>query len=70
MVRAEASKDTFRSKVRTEQEYLRELQEVEDPRNNFKGHIFDRTVNPDKMEKRRRKAKKNDTLESSSDPGA
>lgn len=70
MVRADASKDSFRAKLRTEKEYLEELQEAEEPRNNFKGHIFDGTVNPDKMGKRRRKAKKNDRLESSSDPDA
>ena len=70
MVRADASKDSFRAKLRTEQEYLEELQAGDENRNNFKGHIFDGTVNPDKMGKRRRNAKKNDRLISSSDPDA
>jgi transposase len=63
-------KDSFRAKLRTEQEYLEELQAGDENRNNFKGHIFDGTVNPDKMGKRRRKAKTNDRLVSSSDPDA
>jgi transposase len=70
IVQANASKESFRAKLRTEKEYLEELQAGEELRNNFKGHIFDGTVNPDKMGRRRRKAKKNDRLESSSDPDA
>jgi transposase len=70
IVRADASKESFRAKLRTEQEYLELLQEGEEPRNNFKGHIFDGTVDPSKMGKRRKKAKKNDQLESISDPDA
>lgn len=70
IVRADASKESFRTKLRTEKEYLEELQDGEKPRNNFRGHIFDGKVDPEKMGKRRRKAKKNDRLKSSSDPDA
>ena len=70
VVRADASKESFRAKLRTEREFLEELQSGEKLRNNFKGHIFDGTVNPEKMGKRRRKAKKNDGMESWSDPDA
>jgi transposase len=70
MVRADAAKESFRVKLKTEQEYLEELQAGDEDRNNFRGHIFDGTVNPDKMGKRRRKAKKSDRLKSSSDPDA
>jgi transposase len=70
IIRADASKESFRTKLRTEKEYLEGLEEESKPRNNFRGHIFDGTVDPDKMGKRRRKAKKNDRVESSTDPDA
>jgi transposase len=70
IIRADASRESFRTKLRTEKEYLEGLQEEEKPRNNFRGHIFDGTVDPDRMGKRRRKAKKNDRMRSSSDPDA
>ena len=71
IIRADASKESFRTKLlKTEKDYLEGLQEEDKPRNNFRGHIFDGTVDPDRMGKRRRKAKKNDRLMSSTDPDA
>jgi hypothetical protein len=70
IIRADTSKESFRTKLRTEKGYLEGLQEEDKPRNNFRGHIFDGTVDPDRMGKRRRKAKKNDRLRSSTDPDA
>jgi hypothetical protein len=70
VVRADASRESFRAKLRTEQEFLEELQSGEELRSNFKWHIFDGTVDPEMIGKRRRKAKKNDRMESLSDPDA
>ena len=69
IVQADASRESFRAKLKVEQEYLDELSHLEDPKP-FQGHIFDGNLDPEQMGKRRRRDKKNDRFESSTDPEA
>jgi hypothetical protein len=64
IVQANASKDSFRPKLKLEQEYLNELKEES------QGYMFDGKLDPQKMGKRRRGDKRNDRIESRSDPDA
>lgn len=70
IVQADASRESFRPKLKGEQEYLNGLSQAEDPKPTIQGHIFDGNLDPEKMGKRRRRDKKNDRLESSTDPEA
>jgi transposase len=70
IVRADASRESFRPKLKVEQEYLDELSHQKHPKRSVQGHIFDGNMDPEKMGKRRRRDKKNDHLESTTDPEA
>jgi len=70
LVRANASKDSFRAKLKLEQEYLDELNQDDEQKPKFHGHIFDGKMDPNKMGKRRKRNRKNDWFESLSDPDA
>jgi transposase len=70
LVRANAAKESFRTKLLTEAEYLEGLKRNEEERAEFHGHVFDGKIDPDKMGKRRRRKKKNDILYSTTDPDA
>ena len=65
-----ASKDSFRAKLKLEQEYLNELKQDEKSRNKIQGRMFDGNLDPQNMGKRRRSDKKNDHYQSLSDPDA
>jgi len=70
IVRANASKSSFRTKLKLEQEYLDELDQDNEQKPKFHGHIFDGKMDPNKMGKRRKRNRKNDQFESHSDPEA
>ena len=70
LVKADASKDSFRTKLLTEEEYLKVVKENEENTAQFQGYIFDGEVNPDKMGKRRKRKKKNEMIYSKTDPEA
>jgi hypothetical protein len=70
IVQADAARESFRAKLKMEQEYLQELSQPEDRKPSFQGHIFDGNLDPEKMGKRRKRDRKNDRLESSTDPEA
>jgi hypothetical protein len=69
-VQANASKDSFRAKLKLEQEYLNELKQDEKQGNKIQGRMFDGNLGPQNMGKRRRSDKKNDHYQSLSDPDA
>ena len=70
IVRADASKESFRRKLELEQDYLDELKKDVNRGEEVKGHKFDGNLDPEKMGKRRRRDKINDRVQSSSDPDA
>lgn len=70
LVRAHASKDSFRTKLLTAEEYLEALTRNEERTAQFEGHVFDGIIDPQKMGKRRKREKKNNAMCSTSDPDA
>jgi transposase len=70
VVRADASRESFRPTLKLEQEYLDELSQEENPKSTFRGHIFDGNLDPEKMGKRRSRDKKNSHMQSLTDPDA
>lgn len=70
IVRANASKDSFRMKLKSESEFLGEFDENDNTLTKFQGHVFDGNVDPNKMGKRRHRVKKSDQYKSKSDPDA
>ncbi len=70
LVRANASKDSFRTKLWTEEEYIEELKRNEEHKVQFQGSVFDGESDPEKMGKRRKRKKKNEIIYSTSDADA
>lgn len=70
IVQADASRESYRAKLKVEQEYLNELSQADDRQPAFEGRVFDGNLDPEQMGKRRRRKKKNDHLQSSTDPDA
>jgi transposase len=70
IVQADASRESFRAKLKVEQEYLDELSHPDDPKPAIQGRVFDGNLDPEQMGKRQRRDKKNDRLESVTDPEA
>jgi hypothetical protein len=70
IVPANASKKSFRPKLKVEQEYLDELKQEGNPQNTVRGHMFEGNLDPQKMKKRRRSDNINDHCQSSSDQDA
>jgi len=68
LVKANASKDSFGSKLKSEDEYLADLEKGEGKQ--FHGSAFDGEVDPEKMGRRRERNRKNDDYVSGSDPDA
>jgi transposase len=75
LVRADAAKSSFRAKLRTEDEFLKQLREEEEKeeeedRAEQKHDRFDGEVEPEKMGRRNKSGKVNDRIWSSTDPDA
>ena len=73
LVRADAAKSSFKAKLRTEDEFLKQLREEEEKEEDppkRKYDRFDGEVDPEKMGRRNKSGKVNDRLCSSTDPDA
>jgi len=70
IVRADASKESFRSKLLVEEKYLEGLDQAGRGDVEFRGYIFDGKVNTEKMGRRRERKKKSDEIYSRTDPDA
>lgn len=71
LIRANASKDSYRAKLKDASEYLTDLQDAEENETvQYSGKVFDGKTDPEKMGKRRNRKKKNDAFESRTDPDA
>jgi hypothetical protein len=70
LVRAHASKDSFRPKLLIAEEYLTALKVNEERTVQCEGHVFDGTIDPEKIGERGKREKKNDAVYSTSDPDA
>lgn len=70
IIRADASKESYRRKLVLEQDYLDELKQDESPKDKIKGHKFYGKLDPEMMGKRRRREKMNDHVQSISDTEA
>jgi transposase len=70
IVQADASRESFRPKLKVEQEYLDGLSRPEGPKPAAQSRAFDGNLDPENMGKRRRRDRKNDRLKSPTDPEA
>jgi transposase len=70
LVRADASKDSFRTKLLTEAEYLAQLDAAAPVARGERSYAFDGVVDPKKMGRRREKPRKSESLCSTTDPDA
>jgi len=62
IVRADASKESFRRKLLVEEKYLEGLDQVGKRDVEFRGYIFDGEVNTEKMGRRRDRRKRSDEI--------
>jgi transposase len=70
IIPADASRGSYRAKLKVEQEYLDGLSHPDESKPAFQRRAFDGNLDPEHMGNRRRRDRKNDRLESSTDPEA